>query len=380
MNGADAKQGRRRILFVLPTLNLAGSQTVVVELARGLDRDCYDLAVCCLLGFGHFEAELRDVGAELHLLRPAGLKDVRLPFRLARLIRESGVDLVSSHYHPFDFWVAAGARLAGVPCVVTKHSTHDNDPYPPLLRSWIERWTQRLATGYVAVSESVADHMVQMRGIDPDGVQVVYNGVDPAPFGRRGAYRESARAEFGYGPAHRVVGTVANLHRRTKGYEVLVEAIPAVVREFPDARFLWVGVDLGGFAAELTERAAELGVADHLTLAGRRDDVPRLLAAMDLFVLPSTFEGLGIVLIEAMASGLPVVASEVGGIPEVVVDGETGALIPVGNRDALVSAIAGLLRDEERAARQARAGRERAHECFSVAAMVRGYEAVFASL
>jgi glycosyltransferase involved in cell wall biosynthesis len=372
--------GRRKILFVLPTLNLAGSQQVVAGLARGLDRSRYDVAVCCLLGYGHFESELRELGVELHLLRPAGLVDLRFPVRLARLIREREVDLVSSNYHLFDLWIGVAARLARVPCVVTKHNTYPLDRLPrPVLRA-TEQWTQKLAAAYVAVSRGVAEYMVDDRSVDPRHVQVIHNGVDPAPFAAARPERDAARRELGYESQHLVIGTVANLHRRKKGYEVLVEALPEVVRPLPEARFLWVGGDVDGLAQESVDRARALGVVEHLHLAGRCDDVPRLLAAMDLFVLPSFHEGLGIVLVEAMASELPVVASDVGGIPEVVAEGETGLLVPSGDPAALARAICEVLGDPERARALGRAGRERAETVFGVDAMVAAYDAVFAAL
>ena len=371
--------GRRKLLFVLPTLNLAGSQQVVLGLVRGLDRDRYDLAVCCLLDYGPFEAELRELGVELYLLRPSGLKDVRFPVRLARLIRDQHIDLVSSNFHFFDLWIGLAARLAGVPCFVTEHSTYPLDPLPkPVLRV-IGQMTQKLSAGYIAVSQGVSDFMVEDRGVDPRRVQVIHNGVDPAPFAAARRERDAMRAELGYQPHHRVIGTVANLHRRTKGYEVLVEALPEVVRVDSAARFLWVGGDSDGLARDLEERAEALGMAGQLQLAGRCDDVPRYLAAMDLFVLPSTYEGMGIVLVEAMASGLPVVASDVGGIPEVVVDGETGLLVPAGDPEPLARAICELLAHPERARALGRAGEARAKSVFGIERMIASYCELFDS-
>ncbi|MFQ5418474.1 MAG: glycosyltransferase [Myxococcota bacterium] len=376
MTQRKASGGRQKLLFVLPTLNRAGAQQVVVELVRGLDPSRYAPAVCCLLGMGDFEDELRERGVDLHLLRPAGFKDVRWPVRLSATIRRIGADLVSSHFYPFDLWAVAGARLAGVPIVVTRHTTY----LEPVLPRPLEWASVKLATATVAVSRSVSDFMIRERGIAADQVRVITNGVDGGRFAADPSEREAVRAQLGYAPKHLVVGTVANLHRGTKGYGVLLDAIPEVVRAHPNARFLWIGRDVDGYAETLTAKARELGVAEHLRLAGRRDDVARLLSAMDLFVLPSTFEGLGIVLIEAMISGLAVVASDVGGIPEVVADGETGLLATAGDSGAFARAICALLGSRERAREMGRAGRERARDRFDVAAMVAAYDALFTSI
>jgi glycosyltransferase involved in cell wall biosynthesis len=229
------------------------------------------------------------------------------------------------------------------------------------------------------VSRAVADFLVVDRGVDAQRVRVIHNGVDPGPFARARSERAAVRAELAFEPQHRVIGTVANFHRRKKGYEVLVEAVPEVVRRHPDARFLWVGGDVDGLEAEISARLRALDVAERVQMVGRRGDIPRQLSAMDLFVLPSTYEGLGIVLAEAMASALPVVASDVGGIPEVVVDGETGLLVPVGDSGALGRAICELLSDPQRAGVFGRAGLERAERNFGVDRMVEAYAEVFDS-
>jgi glycosyltransferase involved in cell wall biosynthesis len=251
------------------------------------------------------------------------------------------------------------------------------DPLPRLLLRAIERSTQRLATAYTAVSDAVARFLVEERGVDGTHVQVIHNGIDPMLFAAAREARDAVRAELGFEPAHRVIGTIANFHRRKKGYEVLVEAVPGVLEAFAEARFLWVGGEVDGLQAEIEARLGALGCADRVVMAGRRSDVPRLLAAMDVFVLPSTFEGLGIVVAEAMASGLPVVASDVGGIPEVVTAGETGLLVPVGDAAALGAALRTVLGDPDRATDLGARGRERAARVFGVDRMVAAYAAVF---
>jgi glycosyltransferase involved in cell wall biosynthesis len=236
--------------------------------------------------------------------------------------------------------------------------------------------TGRVAAGYVAVSDAVRRHHLAAFGVRAP-VEVIHNALDPAPFAPDPALRRAARARLGIAPDQPLVGTVGNLFPGKKGYEVLLEAVPEVVRRHPGAVFLAVGRDVGGLRARLEARAAELGVAHAFRCLGAQDDVPALLNALDLFVSPSRREGFPFVLLEAMSAALPVVATRVGGSPELVEDGRTGILAPPGDPGALAAFVCALLADPARARELGRAGRERVLARFTAPRMVARYQAVF---
>jgi glycosyltransferase involved in cell wall biosynthesis len=223
--------------------------------------------------------------------------------------------------------------------------------------------------GIVAISQAVADDLpAAMRA----RTRVVYNGVDLDRFAQLAAPEP---VDFpwpeGDGP---LIGTVSHLIP-WKGQEVFVRAAAILLKSHPTWRFVLVGDDIFQFQGErarLTALTHELGIADRVVLVGNREDVPAILKRLSLFVLPSLYEPFGRVLIEAMAAGLPIVASRAGGVPEIVVDGETGILVEPGYAEPMAEAIAALLTDPARAKAMADAGRARVEGCFSLEATVRG--------
>ncbi|TCS35769.1 glycosyltransferase involved in cell wall biosynthesis [Paucimonas lemoignei] len=202
----------------------------------------------------------------------------------------------------------------------------------------------------------------RMSGIDPERYTVVHNGIAPKPALRS---RAAVRAELGIGN-DRLVLTVARFTEQ-KRHRTLLNALPALLTSCPDVRLGWVGS--GPLEADLQATAAELGLVDRILFLGRRNDVPDLLAAADLFCLPSFFEGHPLVVLEAMAAGLPVVATRSLGTTEAVRNGETGLIVPVDNAPALAAAVARILNDASLSAKFSTTGREAAHTRFSAARM-----------
>jgi glycosyltransferase involved in cell wall biosynthesis len=213
--------------------------------------------------------------------------------------------------------------------------------------------------------------------VDPSKIIVVYNGVDQEIF--IPAENQSAlKARLGIQPADLVVGTVSSLYLH-KGHRYLLQAVPLVLGAFPSTKFLIVGD--GPLRKKLEGQAKDLNISAHLVFTGKRKDVPDLLSAMDVFVLPScSREGLGISIIEAMALEKPVVATEIGGIPEVVADEETGYLVPPKNPDALAEAIVKFLQSPPRAKEMGRRGRARFEEKFTKRKMLSEVEYLYLNL
>ncbi|MGD2123165.1 MAG: glycosyltransferase family 4 protein, partial [Gemmatimonadota bacterium] len=189
--------------------------------------------------------------------------------------------------------------------------------------------------------------------------------------------RQDLLEEFGLEADALVIGMAAQFIPR-KGHDVLLRAIPNVLKDQPESRFILFGRGPG--RQEVLDRVRDAGLEDIVRLPGFRSDLPSLLPCLDLLVHPATMEGLGIILLQAGASGLPVVASAAGGIPEAVVHEETGLLVPPGDADALSSAVSSLLADEARRKDMGKAGQRRVREVFSVDRMVTGNLGVYQEL
>src|SRR5215510_5256906 len=285
--------------------------------------------------------------------------------RLRRLIRERGVNLVHTH-SSVDSWLGSlAAKSLRRPIVRSRHVSI------PIRHTLVYRLADRIITSGEAVRATVV-----AAGIPPEKIVSVSAGVDIEQF-HPGVSGKSVRDELGLGGVP-VVGLVANI-RGSKGHNVFLDAARAVLEAAPDTRFLIVGDGVG--FDEVKARVQQMGLESRVFFSGFRRDVPEVMAALDVLVLPSTrSEATSQVIPQALAVGTPVVGSDVGGIPELVRDGETGRLVPPGKPDALAAAIVDMLSDTERAHAMAQAGQALVRERFTVDAMMAATTAVYASL
>ena len=292
---------------------------------------------------------------------PAGML-LRVP-AVARWLRGEGADLLHCHLPLAGVVGRLAGGLARVPVVYTEHNLQERY-HPWTRRANLATW--RLQAAVVAVSGDVAASI--RRHADPRvPVRVVLNGIEPPPPPDPAAVAR-ARAACGAADGAPVVGTVAVL-RPQKRLDLWLEAAGAILAEVPEARFVVVGD--GPLRGELEAKAAAGRTAGRVVFAGLQEDVVPWLAAMDLYLMSSEFEGLPLALLEAMSAGLPVVATRVGGIGEVVEDGTSGRLVGFGDPEALARAAVELLGDRERRQRVAERGRRRVAERFGVARMAR---------
>jgi glycosyltransferase involved in cell wall biosynthesis len=340
--------------------DVAGGQLVALQLARAL-RERGDDALFVSPSRGAFtervEAEgFRVVGADV-----SRLTRLRGMFALSQRLHDEQVDVL--HTHTLAAANALGrlaARWASIPVVSHLHIENHFRLSTRWLLRFADNATARLAAAHVAVSEDTK-RAYERQGY-PSGIEVVYNGVSLDGEGARGV-----RAELGIPDGAPLVGEIGRLCD-VKGQRELIVALAQV----PEARAVLVGADLeqgGAFQTALEHEAERLGVRDRVVFAGRREDAHAVLAALDVLALPSWTEGLPLVALEAMAQRRPVVATPVGGTPEVVVDGETGLLVPPRDPDALAAALRRLLDDADLRRRMGEAGYERVRERFSADAM-----------
>lgn len=343
-----------RILILIKGLGRGGAEQLLAAAIPYLNRDRFEYELAYLLP--HKDAlvkEFEDHGIPVRCLDGAG--GISWVGRLRRLVRERGYGLIHSHL-PYS---AIGARL-GAPrstrLVYTEHNVWERYHRATY---WANLLTYRRNAHVFAVSEEVRLSTRYPRAfsfLPMPPVETLHHGIDHRSM-ERWSDSDGVREELGINGNAPVVGSVGNL-KPSKGQEHLIEATAIVRSGTPDVRCVIVG--LGPRSALLRERAHELGLDGVVTFAGYREDAPRIAGSFDIFVQPSEREGLPIALIEAMALGRPVVATRVGGTPELVRDGVDGILVPPRDPAALADAIIALLRDPERRVRMGEAARRRA--------------------
>jgi glycosyltransferase involved in cell wall biosynthesis len=328
-----------------------GQEVRIITEARWLSERGVRVAIAAWPG-SRLENEAGLVGLSVSAIRMRGAWDLVAAHRLARLVRRQRIDIVHTH-SSVDAWIGGiAARLSGVPVV---RSRHVSIPIRRRLNPVYGWFADRVVTSGEAIRG-----LVVAGGVDPGKVVAIPAGVDLAEFAPAAA-TESVRREFGDGAP--IIGSVA-MFRGSKGHDHLLEAFGLVRANWPRARLLLVGDGLRRRWAEGLAAANGLGGAVHFT--GFRKDVADLLRLMDCFVLASTrTEGVPQSLLQAIAVGTPVVASRVGGIPEVIVDGETGLLVDPGRPAALAEAIGAVVRDQDSAVRRAAAARRIVQSRFS---------------
>lgn len=306
--------------------------------------------------------------ATLPLVSASGL--LRVP-RLVHEIKSWGADLVLSHGARVNVFGTMAARLSGRPSVSIEHSIDDWRTSGSVMDR-IDRWVARGNRGRIAVSEAVGRLLIDRGILPPAKVDIIPNGVR-FPDSVAALGRTSILNSMGINAEATVLVTVARFSN-SKGHIHLIEALPQLVCSYPGLRCLLLGD--GPLRADIEDRVQVLGLDETVVFAGAVDNVMELLPACDAFVLPSLWEGLPISVLEAMGLGVPVVASAVGGTPEVVHDGQTGLLVPPADPDALAAAIGRLLEDDALRNRISVLGRRYVRKHYNLDRVLDRYEEV----
>jgi sugar transferase (PEP-CTERM/EpsH1 system associated) len=362
------------VVHVLHTLAVGGTENGVVNLVNALAGDARHTVIAVTTS-GPLAARL-PAGVAVHALGKRPGVDPAAVVRLTRLLRRLRPDIVHSrNWGAFD--AVAAARLAGVPVVI--HGEHGREAADPegqdRRRNRLRRLLSPLIAQWVTVSHDLRRWLVHRVGIPADRVLTIHNGVDTARFAE--GDREAAREALGLEPGRPVVGTVGRLDP-VKDHVRLVTAFRSVAARRSDARLVICGD--GPLREELHRAVDAVRLQGSVRLLGERDDVPRVLAALDVFTLPSIAEGISNTVLEAMASGLPVVATRVGGNPELVEDGVTGRLVEPRRTEALAEALLGYLNDPVLARLHGKAARQRCVAEFSLERMAARYLALYRRL
>ncbi|HYP20341.1 MAG TPA: glycosyltransferase [Chloroflexia bacterium] len=352
-----------------------GAEKALVDLALRLDRTRFNVTVVATRSTGNYQPLLDAAGVRtLVIARDSRWQSYKL-LNLARFMRRQPVHILHTHLFGANTWGRVLGKLARVPVIVA----HEHWSSKASREVWVDRLLYRLTDRILVPSHASKQLVMEMEGIPARYLDVTYNGVDISRFSQT-AESATVRQALGLGPEDFVVGTVGRLSADKGGQDDLLWAASELRKSHPRARLLIIGD--GPLRPDLEKYAAELGMLDTQAaiFTGTRNDVDRLLGAMDVFVLPSHMEALPIAVLEAMSMCLPVVATRVGGVPEVVQDGSTGLLVEPGDRPGMRDALARLASDRGLAHLLGTSGQARVRAHFTVDKMVRHVEELYETL
>lgn len=352
-----------------------GGERYLELLFDRLDRTRYRPFLICPEP-GSFVGRMESRGVETHLVHLAPLFNPLALWRLTRLLVRERVTILQTHGARANFYGRIAGRLAGVPVVVSTVHNSLKDYEVPALTRWFYatalRLTLSLVQQIICVSDATRRDLIDECPATETKVQTVYNGIDPSAFSSQ-PDRQKVRLELGIGEGPLLV-TIARL-TEAKGHRYLLEALSGLLTAWPQLCCLFVGE--GELHEVLHRMASDLGVERACRFVGAREDIADILAAADLFVLPSLSEGFPFVLLEALAMGCPVVASRVNGVPELIEDRKTGRLVPSRDPQALAVVIQEMLSDPATALSMGAAGRIVVREQFTADRMVAKTTAIF---
>ncbi len=350
-----------KILIVLDALVRGGKERQALNTTLQLTRMSYDVELVYYRDERPRYEHPALQQAKVTMLLKEG-KPLRFVWRLARYIRRGGFDIVQGFGGTPSIYAFFGGKLAGVPIILGGYRVEYREGG---VHRFIHRVMSRFLSGWVVNSRAIVDSMVENLGVDRRKSFVVYNGIDPESFVSRLTPAQVKEA-VGIEADAPTVSVMARLHPQ-KNHRLFLESARLILKERPDARFLVVGD--GSLRSSLESFAAVLGIADRVFFLGIRSDIPDLLAATDVAVLTSDFEGLANTLVEAMCVGKALVTTAHRGVEELVTDGREGYIVPCGDARAVADKVCRLLSDETLRKRMGEKGRQTVQARFSLKAM-----------
>jgi sugar transferase (PEP-CTERM/EpsH1 system associated) len=355
-----------RVVHLVRALDVGGLEQVVLDLVANRS-SAIDASVLCLENRGEIAERFESIGVRVSALELRGATMTRRIWKLARALRTLRPEVVHTHNSGPHVNGAIASKLARVPVLV--HTKHGRNYVNDRKKLWQNRLASHLSSKVVAVSHDAAAVARELEQVPEQRIEVIHNGIDyeqfsinPMPFGQAKQYRA----------VH-----VARLNR-VKDQATLLRAVRIVVDHLPGFELDVIGD--GPAREEVAALRAELGLQKQVHLHGARNDVANWLQKSDLFLLSSVSEGICLTLLEAMAAGLPIVATDVGGNREIVEEGKTGSLVPPQDPQAMAAAIVEMCRNVDSAREMGRRGRERVESRFAVKSMVARYETLYREL
>jgi glycosyltransferase involved in cell wall biosynthesis len=364
---------RINVLHLINEIEPAGAETLLLNTVRHFDKQRFNLLVCYFTGPGTLADETRAAGAEVIDFSKEGKVDPLFLPKLISFVWERQIDIIHTHLNQATLIGRLVAKLMGIrPILSTRHYAYDHKEKGLVRR--LERWSASVDSMILAVSKPVRDHLVSKDGCSSERIEVLTNAIDVNAFTVRDYVRPTVRT-----PWAPVIGAVGRLHP-SKGYDTLLKTAEIVLKELPAVRFKIVGG--GELLRDLKVKAEQLGISEAVEFLGQKQpaEIPDILTGFDVFVQASNWEAFGIAIVEAMACGLPVVATEVEGVLDVVDDGVNGFLVPPRDPKALAERIIALCDDPELRRRIGDQAHRKAESHFDIRVMTDKLASVYLDL
>jgi len=363
------------ILHVISKLSVGGVENQLLMILKKYDKQKLYPLVCSLSDKGEIGKEIEDSGIEVIPLNKLKHRfDWTIVKEIYQLIKKRDIKIVRTHQYHANLYGRLAAWLAKVPCIVASvHNVYtiDRKFHRRIINKFLSGFTDKV----VAVSEVVKGNILQYDGLSEDEIMVIYNGIDMDIFSNING--NVIKAEYDIPSESPVIGTVGRLTLQ-KGHKYLILAVCKLIKKFPQIALLIVGD--GSMGEDLKTYVKTLGIDDNIIFTGVRRDIPELLAAMDIFVFPSLWEGLPNALIEAMAAGKAIIATDIPPVREIINTEKIGILVPARDSKAMASSIELLLYDKALAETFGKLAQERAFSHFNINTTVNKYTTLFENI
>jgi len=323
-------QNKIKIVYIINSLALGGAEKLLLNICRFIDKEKFEVFVCTVNGGGPLLDEFEKLDITLKIFQKKSKLGLNVIGQIYRFLKEIKPQIVHTHLFAGDTWGRIAAIFAKIPIIiVTEHNLNLDEGFIKKLIKLILSWfTDKI----IAVSGGVRDYSIKIEKIKADKLEVIYNGIDLTKFAFRG-YKPIDLAN--------VKAVVVARLEKQKGHQYLIEALPLILKKYPN--FVLNILGTGSLLADLKSQAGSLGLLNKVVFWEQQLEVEKILPQMDLFILPSVWEGLGIAILEAQAVGVPVLASNVGGIKEIVTDKKTGLLFEPKDPQGIFEAVDNLI-------------------------------------
>lgn len=360
-------------------MGVGGAEEVRSVLMNNIDKEKFSVSLCCIGERGEIGQELSEKGFYIRALKKGwGLHNISSTFALLKLIKQSKPDIVHTCLFYANYHGRIAAKLAKVPIIVSEEQNVDKWKKKYLVFLLIDWLLSKVTDRIIACSQAVKDFVLQNEKIETDKLLFVPNTFDHKKFVNHSSIeKKNIKRALGLSDKDRIIGTVGSFSLQ-KGHIYLIKAMKEIVRNEPSCKLLMVGA--GPLENELRKKADKLGLNKQIIFTGKRRDIFNLFSILEIFVLPSLWEGLPLVSLEAMAMAKPVVASQIPGITEVVIDGENGILVAPKNSNLLAKAILDLLKDSDRSKKMGELGKARILKHYNPQTYVSKIESLYETL
>jgi len=353
-----------RILYVIPKMEVAGTEKHLYNLLHGLDRRQFSIRVICTRRFGKIGKKLKEEGYPIEKLGFNKGYDPRITLKLGSIIEEWKPHILHTYLFGFHLLGGVAGKWKRVPVIIS--SRREIGKWKKFYHWWITRLGNCFSDYVIACSEEVKKYTIKKEKLKEERIKVIYNGINLKEFPFQKTFRKREKK----------VGVIANFYPE-KGHRIFLQGVPHIKREFPETEFVMVGD--GELRKDMENLCREIGIEDTVKFLGVREDIPQILSSIQVLVIPSLREGLPNVLLEAMAVGTPVVATRVGGIPEVITHGREGFLIPPSDPQSIIRSVCFILSHPEKAEEMREKGRKLVENRFSLERMVKDYQEFYLS-